>query len=227
MNGSHLIESFIKPCNFEHYHLSTIHSMKSVLSILLFFSLIPAHAQFSKELEKLTRMMAGSYSSEKQHNQDSTFFDIRLKMVPIWKDRTDARWLYVEQALATKQDKPYRQRIYKVTEPQSGTFESAVYTLNSPLRFVGNLNLVEKLSPDSLQLREGCAVILKKSGRKRFVGATDAKKCPSDMRNAAYATSEVTLTSKSICSWDRGYDRDDRQVWGAEKGGYQFRKIKR
>jgi hypothetical protein len=172
-------------------------------------------------------MMAGSYSSEKQHNQDSTFFDIRLKMVPIWKDRTDARWLYVEQALASKQDKPYRQRIYKITEAQSGTFESAVFTLNSPLRFVGNLNLVEKLSPDSLQLREGCAVILKKNGRKRFVGATDAKKCPSDMRNAAYATSEVILTSKSICSWDRGYDREDRQVWGAEKGGYQFRKIKR
>jgi hypothetical protein len=188
---------------------------------------MPAHAQFSKELEKLTRMMAGSYSSEKQHNQDSTFFDIRLKMVPIWKERTDARWLYVEQALASKQDKPYRQRIYKITEPQSGTFESAVFTLNSPLRFVGNLNLVEKLSPDSLQLREGCAVILKKNGRKRFVGATDAKKCPSDMRNAAYATSEVILTSKSICSWDRGYDRDDRQVWGAEKGGYLFRKIKR
>lgn len=201
--------------------------MKSIFLFIFCIIIIPVHAQFSKDLEKLTRLMAGSYSSEKQHNQDSTFFDIRLKMVPIWKDRTDARWLYVEQALASKQDKPYRQRIYKVTEPQSGTFESAVFTLNSPLRFVGNLNLVEKLSPDSLQLREGCAVILKKNGRKCFVGATDAEKCPSDMRNAAYATSEVTLTSKSICSWDRGYDRDDRQVWGAEKGGYQFRKIKR
>jgi len=32
-------------------------------------------------------------------------------MVQIWEERTDGYWLYVEQAIAGYQDKPYRQRI--------------------------------------------------------------------------------------------------------------------
>jgi hypothetical protein len=28
-----------------------------------------------------------------------------------------------------------------------------------------------------------------------------------------------------IVSWDRGFDGDRRQVWGAEKGGYIFGRI--
>jgi hypothetical protein len=29
-----------------------------------------------------------------------------------------------------------------------------------------------------------------------------------------------------MLSWDRGYNKDDKQVWGAEKGGYRFVKKK-
>jgi hypothetical protein len=29
-----------------------------------------------------------------------------------------------------------------------------------------------------------------------------------------------------ILSWDRGWDKEDNQVWGAEKGGYEFIKEK-
>lgn len=201
--------------------------MKSFIITLLLILPMITNAQFSKDHKRLASLMQGSYSSEEQHKADSAFFDIRLKIVPIWTSRTDALWMYVEQAVAGKEDRPYRQRVYKITESGGGNFESAVYTLSAPLRFVGHADLVEKINPDSLQLRDGCSVLLKKINKKKFVGSTDNKKCPSDMRNAAYATSVVSIGPKLLESWDRGYDKDDRQVWGAEKGGYLFRKIKR
>jgi CpeT protein len=200
--------------------------MKYIFYVFFLFPTF-AKAQFSKDLVKLSKIMQGHYSSELQSKTDTTFFDIRLKILPIWSERKDAIWMYVEQAMSGKEDKPYRQRVYRLTETSKGNFESAVYTLKSPLRFVGNLEMVNKLNPDSLILREGCAVLLKKVGRKKYLGATEYRKCSSDLRNATYATSEVTLTPKLLASWDRGYDANDKQVWGAIKSGYLFRKQKK
>jgi len=184
-------------------------------------------SQFNKELKTVGKMMQGKFSSEKQSNADSAFFDIRLSITPIWDERTDAIWMYVEQAVSSKIDKPYRQRIYKLTQLSDGSFESAVFTMKDPLRFAGKVELLKGLNPDSLELREGCSVFLKKSGKKSYEGGTGDKTCPSDMRGAAYASSIVTLNTKMLLSWDRGFDRSDKQVWGAEKGGYKFLRVRK
>ena len=44
----------------------------------------------------------------------------------------------------------------------------------------------------------------------------------STLRGATYAVSDVTLSATQILSWDRGYDAQDNQVWGAEAGPYEF-----
>lgn len=31
-----------------------------------------------------------------------------------WEEERDARYFYVEQAIVSKEDKPYRQRVYKI-----------------------------------------------------------------------------------------------------------------
>jgi hypothetical protein len=33
------------------------------------------------------------------------------------------------------------------------------------------------------------------------------------------------MTPSQLLSWDRGYDKEGKYVWGAEKGGYVFDKI--
>ena len=38
----------------------------------------------------------------------------------------------------------------------------------------------------------------------------------------SYTTSEVSIEARAITSWDRGFDADGAQVWGAEKGPYVF-----
>ncbi|MCK5454144.1 MAG: hypothetical protein KAJ16_07275 [Calditrichia bacterium] len=57
-------------------------------------------------------------------------------------------------------------------------------------------------------------------------GSTRGNDCQSSLRGTAYATSEVTIRKTELISWDRGFDSNDQQVWGAEKAGYIFKKIK-
>jgi hypothetical protein len=147
-------------------------------------------------------------------------------MVQIWTDRDDASWIYVEQAAASSLDEPYRQRIYRLTLNEMRTAVSAVYELpDDPLKYAGawrDPSRFSDLDPDELVLREGCQVVLNRSGKSEWSGSTVGKNCKSTLRGASYATSEVTVSPHGIRSWDRGYDASDAQVWGAEKGAYVF-----
>jgi len=207
--------------------------MKSVINFIIILLVITSVKSYSQvksiDTERLVTMMQGSFSSEEQSANDSDYFDIRLEMKRIWLERTDAKWLYVEQAVASMKDKPYRQRVYKITNTYEGRFESAVYTMKDPLRFAGEWekeNPLSGLIPDSLEAREGCSVFLTLMNNGSYEGSTNGKDCQSDLRGAKYATSEVVISDEGIKSWDRGYDENDKQVWGAEKGGYVFKKLK-
>ena len=145
----------------------------------------------------------------------------------IWEKK--GHYLYVEQALNSNQDRPYRQRIYEVTRLNDSIFSSAIYTLPNDSVWVGkwrNEAAFDSISKADLSLRSGCEVLLKRVASNHFKGATNEKSCESSLRGARYATSEVEILKDKIISWDRGFDSIGRQVWGAEKGGYHFDKIK-
>ena len=176
-------------------------------------------------VDPLVSLMRGSFSSREQALGDPEFFDIRLHMMPIWTDRDDARWLYVEQAVAVAQAEPYRQRVYRVAPGDDGTIVSAVYTIEDPQRVAlawKDPGKLEALREDELLHKDGCEVVLRQTGPERFEGATGERSCHSDLRGASYATSEVTVTPEGVLSWDRGFDDAGQQVWGATKGGYRF-----
>ncbi|MBD3257108.1 hypothetical protein GF377_01650 [candidate division GN15 bacterium] len=180
------------------------------------------------DLARLHQWMTGSFSSQEQAEADTNFFDIRLRMVPIWQQLSDAHWIYVEQAAASSLDQPYRQRVYRVWQVDDTTFQSDVYTFEDPLRFAGawqNPNPLASLTPDSLTLREGCSIVMHPEGDSAFVGGTVGEGCASTLRGASYATSEVRITADGMVTWDRGYDAEGNQAWGAETGGYVFMKI--
>jgi len=177
----------------------------------------------------LATWMTGSFSSAEQASADSNYLDIRLEMHPIWKDLDDGYWLYVEQAVATHLDQPYRQRVYKLSAQADGSIRSDVYTIPDPVRFVGvwkESDRLGELMPDDLMIKPGCEVILRRMAGAGFEGGTVGTGCFSELRGAAYAISEVKVNSEGIESWDRGFDSDGNQVWGAEHGGYVFKKTK-
>lgn len=195
----------------------------SIVYVLIFSGLV--HAQRKKDVDELYKWMTGTFSSEAQARTDSNFFHIRLTMTPIWKNRKGEYWLYVEQAEAANAARPYRQRIYQLVITGSG-IESRVYTFDNALAYAGKPEMVETLKQEQLMLRAGCEVILKRKDAKTFAGATEGKNCASELRGAVYATSEVVITPEYLITWDRGFDANDKQVWGSTKGGYRFDRIK-
>lgn len=177
-------------------------------------------------LQELATLMQGSFHSERQSRIDSTYYNISLHMYPIWEDR--GHYLYVEQALFEMQDRPYRQRVYQLSQVNDSIFSSAVYEIPNDSLWIGAWKTPEKfasLQQDSLRPREGCAVFLKRLGPNHYQGATHEQDCKSSLRGASYATSKVDVTPLRIESWDQGFNDSDEQVWGADKGGYIFDRI--
>lgn len=205
------------------------HIFFSFFSFLLIFGCTATHEKKpnklnDSELENLVSMMEGKYSSEEQSKSDSNYFNISLVMTKIWSDRHDGKWLYVEQAVSSKLDKPYRQRVYHLQHPSKGIFTSEIYTIKDALSFAGLHNDPEKkhkLSFDLIELKDGCTVTLKKQNN-LYVGGTSEDNCPSDLRGAKYATTKIILKKGELDSWDQGFDSTGKQVWGATKRGYVF-----
>jgi reactive intermediate/imine deaminase len=192
-----------------------------ILGILM-MAVPAAHAG---DLEILAAWMSGSFSSQAQAAGDAAYYDIRLEMQPIWTEREDGIWLYVEQAAASSLERPYRQRVYHLTMQEDGSFRSDVFEIPDALEHAGiwrSPRPLQALSPDDLTPREGCAVILRRQDDGTFAGSTVEHQCKSSLRGASYATSEVIVRRDGIESWDRGFDAAGEQVWGAEKGAYVF-----
>ena len=200
--------------------------MKSILIIIVFIN-ITAIAQTDSELDLLAGWMEGSFTSEQQSINDSDYYNISLEMKKIWEDRKDGYWLYVEQAVSEMKEKPYRQRIYHLIS-EDGKIKSCIYSLPSEKNYIGawkTPGVFNNLNPDSLEIKEGCDVFIRRLDESTFIGSTNGRNCISTRRGAAYATTEVTITKDCLISWDRGFDNEDVYVWGAEKGGYIFKKI--
>ncbi len=178
------------------------------------------------ELANLFGMMQGSYNSATQAAEDSSYYNISLHMYPIWKDK--GNFLYVEQALNSMQDKPYRQRIYEVKRVDEQTIASYIYTIPNDSLWIGKWKTPEafdSVTQSDIVLRNGCEVLLQQQEDGTFMGRTGEKTCESSLRGASYATSEVAIDKGLIVSWDRGFDTEGNHIWGAEKGGYVFEAI--
>jgi len=198
---------------------------------LLTASLFAAPVGETPSLETMAGLMVGSFSSAAQAKADPEHFkDIRLGVARIWKARTDGIWLYVEQAAAESLDKPYRQRVYHLRSLGDGRFQSEIYSLKgNPLRLAGAWRQVAPLAdlgPADLDTRTGCAVFLTPDGRGGFRGATHERDCESSLRGPSYAPTEVQPDPGGTTSWDRGYDAQGKQVWGATAGGYRFLRLR-
>ncbi len=200
-----------------------------LFGLLLFGCKTKQHVQSTNnqaaDLDQLYDMMTGSFSSAAQAANDSSYFNIHLVMHPIWLSDKSAKWLYVEQAVASHLKKPYRQRVYRLTQSSTGRFESRVYSLPDPEAAIHGWekpDVFKTFSSADLIEREGCAVFLEKQAGGCFAGSTSENDCKSTLRGAAYATSIVEICKDKVISWDRGFDSNGNHVWGAEKAGYIF-----
>ncbi len=205
--------------------------MKIIINTFILFGSIILFGFLPKETDIVNNFynqLQGEYSSEAQSKEDTSYFNIYLAMYPIWTDRTDGKWLYVEQAMAAKREKPYRQRIYQIKKGENNEIISVIYTFENPLEYANahlNKDILQKLTFDKITAKVGCEVYMKPT-ETGFEGGTKGESCPSNLKGASYTTTQIKLEKDKLISWDRGFFNDGKQAWGAEKGGYIFVKQK-
>lgn len=200
----------------------------ALLSILLLHACGGSRAiSYSDSQEELAELLTGSFSSETQALQDSSYSAVHLHIVPVWKERT-GQWFYVEQALAKQGEKPYRQRMYRVVQLSSERFKILNYEFRNPQVFAGKWSAPQFFDdyPEEIVLiKEGCGVFLHRKAFKHYEGETYGEDCFSQFQGAQYATSEVEIRSDLIKTWDRGWSEEGKQVWGPKEGAYRFERI--
>lgn len=198
-------------------------------------------------LNEVATLLTGTFTSDAQAQANPDFYPIALHMAPIWTRfsgststaRAGERWFYVEQAVATAPEKPYRQRVYRVTPlvytdvagvTQVGV-RSEVWELpGDPLRYAGAWQSPDPLAdigPESLALKDGCEVVLFRGPDGVWRGSTVGDSCVSTRQGASYVTSLVEVSPKGLKTLDRGFDAKGAQVWGSEHGAYVFDRVSR
>ena len=184
--------------------------------------------RFSSGVERLHSWLCGRFNSSAQAEGDSAFRSISLHGVPIWPDREDGRWLYVEEAVSDALDRPSRQLAHRVRNDAQGGLISEVFGFPEgeipPAGSWKDPNYFNSIDPALLIPREGCTLYLLAvtGSRPAFTGGTTGDGCASALNGADHATSEVRIDATSINTWDRGFDAKGTQVWGGESGPIEF-----
>jgi CpeT protein len=179
-------------------------------------------------LEHLTVFLTGSFSNAEQARGDQNFRATTLHISPIWTDRADGPWLYLEQALADAPAHPYRQLVYQLATRPDHSLEVRIFELPDPIAATGAWKdpaLLSKLAPTNLVPRAGCTQILRLQSGGTFQGGTEGQGCTSTLRGASYSTVEVSVSNLQIITWERGYNAAGTQVWGSIHGGYVFKRV--
>lgn len=178
-----------------------------------------------KDVKEVLSRMCGNFSTEAQSKSDTNFYNISLHMVQFWKNNKNGYWLYIEQALASDMNRPYRQRVYHLYLNNDSVIASTVYELKNVKQYIGAWKDLEKFKDfanDSLVMRQGCEILYHRNEDHTYSGSTPGIECLSSLRGALYSTSFVTLYEDKILIWDRGWNEEKQQVWGSTNGAYIF-----
>ena len=174
--------------------------------------------------------MAGDFSNEQQAKSNSSFESIRVHLRPIWVDRIDGLWLYVEQSLASSEDKPYRQRIYQIVDGNDAdSVECRMYALpGDAAQYAGEWKLerpMRKLTADLLLPISGCTITLRENEDKSWSGSTQPDECVPPGSSGVSSMTALKIDHGSFEVWDRTMNSDGQQVGGSTVGPYLFTRI--
>ncbi len=177
------------------------------------------------------QMLLGTFDSSSQSIDDSEYLDVTVHHCKVQVSGLPAalrtgEFLALRQSVSTAAN-PYRVRVMRVFQgddansvrvssfaPQQGTNLAQLCSLPETDRTV-----------DFSQLTgEKCTTSASLIGAE-FVGGTTGEGCPSKRAGSVRMTSELTLSSSKMTTWDRGWTADGQLAWGPEKGPYQFEKV--
>ncbi len=176
----------------------------------------------------LAAFMTAYFNNLNQHQSNPTYYVIELRQKRIWDTKTSGIWVYIEQGYSEldpdyNQYSVYRQRVYNIVETDTDEVTSYVYGFKDSndedmaVRAWEDEKPLSHLSTSDFEKKEGCEVILTKTGDGQYEGGTVGKECLTAYPGATYATSVVTIDigNNTLTSLDRFYNSSDQQVGGA------------
>ena len=161
-----------------------------------------------------------------QAQRDPRFVGVKMTTCPIQvtgQTEPSAVYLYQEQALTENPGSPYRQRFLQIVLSPDGTrVESRTLKPSTPASWTG---LCQQTDPqvDAEALENLVCVVSLRPSTLGYVGSTPDEGCPVNLRGAVRLTNTVVLHRDGMDTWDRGFDSDGIQVWGARLEPYQYR----
>ena len=186
-------------------------------------------------LNEITDRLTHLYDSSEQSLYQPDYFDVTLNHCEVEvsgapESESVNKFFVLEQAISVRQDRPYRVRLIKLEyDNDTDTIISKNFEPSDTAQFVGACSRAKK-NTDKIVVSftefsdPKCIVTMKKQGE-LYVGGTSKQGCLSTHSGASTFSSEVTIGTDYISSWDRGWDSNGNQVWGAVKGPYVFKKV--
>lgn len=196
--------------------------MKFLIAIIL-LSVSIASAK-DEDMETLAQWLSGTFSNSLQSTKDSSYMDLRLQVKRVWPERSDGYWFLYDQSSSATPELPLIQRVYHVRRVEENMIEGRLFAWKNPQSVVGALadsSITADKTPLDLIQKRGCEIYLQLDGF-AFTGGTHGTACAGDSEGASYSTKVVSISSKRIESWDRGFGADGSQKWGAVQGPYVF-----
>jgi hypothetical protein len=169
-------------------------------------------------------LLSGTFDSTEQASSDPRFYAISMQMCAVDVPVVGTHVLYVERATFRDLMKPFRQHFYSIETIENGVALN-VYSIDPQIEpeLVGTCDVPNgiTINPDRLKKREGCTIWLELDGE-GYSGGTVGDDCDSTVSGAAYDSTQMVLEKERIEVWERGWDRQNNQVWGSVKGPYIF-----
>ncbi len=205
--------------------------MKILFIIILLSVTAKTFSQIkSVDINHLVSLMEGTFSNKEQSQEDSAFDNIIIHSKKIWTDRTDGKWLYFEETDSDSIDKHVRNYVRQVTSTYEGRFRADDFLIPNSQNFAGEWmkeNPLSELTPDSLNMINGCEVIYTLMNDTLYEGMTEGKDCRGLDDTSGYLISEVIITNDMIINWASVIDSDKNgNPLSTFKGRYFFKRIK-
>ena len=205
--------------------------MKKLISLTVFlFSLFFQQSllaqETSEDFDQLVEWITGEFSSAEQAKKDASYKNFTLKLTQIWPDAQTGAWIYVEQALASTPSEPNEQLVYFLSEINDSQFSIDVYTIPGEEKFVGAWKSPDQfkgMTAFDLKYQNGCTAFLDYDGF-QYAGGTNEGTCKGNLDGTSYSTTQFMLLPDELRIWEKGFDSDEKQVWGPNTAHYSFKK---
>jgi len=185
----------------------------------------PVYALPQANVDTVAQHLMGIMDTSAQAQQISEVPSVRMTTCEVTVEGANERFLYQEQALTRNLNQPYRQRFLRLSLSNDGEMvESRTYEPENPETWI---SLCEQPREERIIERDritdaNCSVYLV-PWHNLYIGHTQPGGCPADFRGATQVTNTIVLYGAGMNTWDRGFNAQGEQVWGAESRPYQFR----